>query len=993
LTLLLSSSSAQAQTGAFAVSGQAISPFGAPQANARITFCPYTATGVPCSPQATIYADPLLSIPLTQPYATDQFGNYNFWAPSGTSYLLQIAVNPTTTYSYYVTAGGGGGSGGGTVTSISWSPVVDLPVSPTTITTAGTFVQTYLHTPTGTTDAVNPAGYHVFVFNNEPNLYYPIIKATNSSAPATDQIGFDQFSSVPAIQYVSGSGLLFTTGPANSDNVCFRGYGSQYNFNTSCIGPELGGSQFAQTWNDIGSPGKLEVALVPQSLGNPAIAPTQILWLNNFTTTSTTATAVSCSGTVATITDTQSYAGGQWLYFAAGFSPSSLVGMQQVLTGPTGSSFQINSSCGGTGTGGTINTATAEAAGNYIATGALDQTFHFGFSGSDFGTWNSTNLSVLGTGPGTIGVYDSSGSNALTLTVPSSVTPYTLTLPGLHATSGNTYLSCTAANPSVCSWGAGGSVSGTIGEPMIGTGSSIASQPQSIDAHSQGTTNLSTDVQAAFTQLSNEQVFVDARAYAPGTTQAATVNMYANLTYNEVAAQLQYGCLLTNFSASGSAQTVIGNDIVTKGCGQGGDSVWTATGSFPASTPLVTVGDNTHLVYGTRFEDLRLSCGSIATCTVFTGNLLNEFSGLNRVAMYGSNNASPTGPVAKCAGCAHSTWDNIEANASGAGVDGFDLSGAQNVGARIERMTCSDTSEQTGNACIYPQTTTNLSYQTTNDIHMEGYDYAIQVGAQNADVFEEVDTTGSTTTDTLHVNSGGAYVGMGLFDASSSSPNILNDLGALGGTSTRAITHANVPFGNQAAMGFVTNLPSLFGGVGYSASARSSAHTASVYEHYIQASGTTTITIPVAPAFFDWTVTDTSGATTLACASGNFNGVSSITISAGQVVAGIHSDGTNCFGSISSSDVIADIQITLPTSTINANTCTSYSTATMTGVTTTTTFSFSPASDPTGVTGWGSVGGLVIASYPTTNTLNWAVCNQSTSNITPGSLTANVSAR
>jgi hypothetical protein len=95
----------------------------------------------------------------------------------------------------------------------------------------------------------------------------------------------------------------------------------------------------------------------------------------------------------------------------------------------------------------------------------------------------------------------------------------------------------------------------------------------------------------------------------------------------------------------------------------------------------------------------------------------------------------------------------------------------------------------------------------------------------------------------------------------------------------------------------------------------------------------------------------------------------------------------------SSSTGISNIQITLPTSPIGENACTSYSTTTMTGVTITTTFSFSPASDPSGASGWGANGGLMIASYPTANTLNWAVCNQTSGTITPGSLTANVSAR
>jgi hypothetical protein len=90
---------------------------------------------------------------------------------------------------------------------------------------------------------------------------------------------------------------------------------------------------------------------------------------------------------------------------------------------------------------------------------------------------------------------------------------------------------------------------------------------------------------------------------------------------------------------------------------------------------------------------------------------------------------------------------------------------------------------------------------------------------------------------------------------------------------------------------------------------------------------------------------------------------------------------------------IADIQIVLPTSTINANTCTAPATASMTGLSTTSAFSTAFASNPTAVTGWGSTGGLTFTAWPTTNTINWSICNQTGSNITPGAMTLNVGAQ
>jgi hypothetical protein len=74
---------------------------------------------------------------------------------------------------------------------------------------------------------------------------------------------------------------------------------------------------------------------------------------------------------------------------------------------------------------------------------------------------------------------------------------------------------------------------------------------------------------------------------------------------------------------------------------------------------------------------------------------------------------------------------------------------------------------------------------------------------------------------------------------------------------------------------------------------------------------------------------------------------------------------------------------------------TTYSTATMTGVTTSMTFSFTWSTDYSAVSGWTpSTPGLYFTSYPTANTLNYQVCNATSTAIVPGSSTTwNVSAQ
>jgi hypothetical protein len=91
---------------------------------------------------------------------------------------------------------------------------------------------------------------------------------------------------------------------------------------------------------------------------------------------------------------------------------------------------------------------------------------------------------------------------------------------------------------------------------------------------------------------------------------------------------------------------------------------------------------------------------------------------------------------------------------------------------------------------------------------------------------------------------------------------------------------------------------------------------------------------------------------------------------------------------------IANTTTTVGTTAIAANTCATAVTVTMTGVATTSVFDFTPATDVSAVTGWGTTGGLTIIPWPTSNTLNYKVCNQTAASITPSaSVTFNVGAR
>lgn len=101
--------------------------------------------------------------------------------------------------------------------------------------------------------------------------------------------------------------------------------------------------------------------------------------------------------------------------------------------------------------------------------------------------------------------------------------------------------------------------------------------------------------------------------------------------------------------------------------------------------------------------------------------------------------------------------------------------------------------------------------------------------------------------------------------------------------------------------------------------------------------------------------------------------------------------GTNNQKPSNNKEVIASGTLALATSAISSATCTSAQTASAGGTKTTDTVIASFNGDPTGVTGYSpsTDGMLVIIIYPTANTFNAKVCNNTVNSITPGAITLN----
>jgi hypothetical protein len=86
--------------------------------------------------------------------------------------------------------------------------------------------------------------------------------------------------------------------------------------------------------------------------------------------------------------------------------------------------------------------------------------------------------------------------------------------------------------------------------------------------------------------------------------------------------------------------------------------------------------------------------------------------------------------------------------------------------------------------------------------------------------------------------------------------------------------------------------------------------------------------------------------------------------------------------------------VSLGTGAISSGTCATVVTSTQTGMAGTDTLAWTFNADPTGVTGYSPTtnGMLTIIAYPTTNTANFKICNNTNASVTPGAITLNFAA-
>jgi hypothetical protein len=545
-----------------------------------------------------------------------------------------------------------------------------------------------------------------------------------------------------------------------------------------------------------------------------------------------------------------------------------------------------------------------------IATGAS-----LTFSGS--GTINASTLGgATFASPGAIG---GTTAAAGTFTALSATTSFILngsaTITSVHGTdtsllsagtiSGTSVILCTDASGGAttvsCPSPGSGTVTGSgfiLGYPMSATssGTGIASSALYIDASQFTGSDGSLKIQNALAGCStaNEYCFIDARSVqAAGSSATWTANPLANITSTGgVDIFIKLGCyqILTNVS-----WTTPSSDVQVEQCGlHNNNSVLQGSSGFPASTPLISIGNGTNAVFNTMFQNMRLSCGSApSSCFIFKGQLLQERAGLAHVYAVGKNSASATSPLAECIGCTHETFEDLELYESGNNdallLDGNNV--VQEAQGNIRNISANNTGFVQGVNGIHLQDTgaSGSTYYTAqvNLIHAENFATSVNFDSQSAGAAVDTDCSANCT-NVLNINTTG-YVSW--FNLGSQVVGIQQVNNQTTGMILTASNFNRGAFGSTAGNDFLS-------GVTWAYSAKTANYTLAYSDDDIHLTGTHTLTIPAAlpgtlMAKRWYLMNDGSGSWTVQCSTGNTNGSASVTLPA-NTSAIASNDGSQC---------------------------------------------------------------------------------------------------
>lgn len=236
---------------------------GSPVPFPTVRVCTEGATGVPCSPLATINTDKTVTVAATNPFVGDAFGNFHFYAAPGW-YQVQVSGAGVSPYTF----------------------IVMLPVDPanstfTDLTVTGSFNISGSFVSSAFTSAASAPATTGFIRANESDAICWRNNANTGNVCITlngsDQI-VGSVSSTPVISSTANPAATGVLRVAKTDIVCWRN-----NANTADVCISLNGSD--QIVGASSSSPFISATTNPAAAGTLRLAKTDtISWRNNANT-------------------------------------------------------------------------------------------------------------------------------------------------------------------------------------------------------------------------------------------------------------------------------------------------------------------------------------------------------------------------------------------------------------------------------------------------------------------------------------------------------------------------------------------------------------------------------------------------------------------------------------------------------------------------------------------------------------------------------------
>lgn len=194
---------------------------------------------------------------------------------------------------------------------------------------------------------------------------------------------------------------------------------------------------------------------------------------------------------------------------------------------------------------------------------------------------------------------------------------------------------------------------------------------------------------------------------------------------------------------------------------------------------------------GVNFHDLYISCGTLSGCQIYNGKNIDEGSGMQRVSMINSTEATGPQVTITCTngGCGHFLFDNDQVALTGAN-DAILLTSSTSSASMgdFRHITCNNSGGTTGLACIHVVYTGGGGGEETTGIyqtHMEGFADTVFMDTGASGIVQNIDITG-TATNTLHLATTKMVTASAIFCGVSSSNCVINDTIGASGTISNA---------------------------------------------------------------------------------------------------------------------------------------------------------------------------------------------------------------